>query len=220
MKRLLCLLTSCWIPYTAGLVHVSGTNCFLSFRTPLFLAMVESSKYESKDDGSVRWQQQQTSSDVSPQSITRFFDDGDPSKWLPIVAIVLLAVNNLLQAQRVAEQIAFLEATERAVGGDLGQILVNDVLAGDEFESGLADVVGQTLGEIFLGPVCLTALQLLLNALFARAIGRNIVPLLIIAEAFLSAIGELAGQSLGSSLAETLRPVQQMLLDMLVSGHT
>ena len=183
--------------------------------------MVESSKNdESKGDGSVRWQQQQTSSDVSPQSITRFFDDGDPSKWLPIVAIVLLAVNNLLQAQRVAEQIAFLEATERAVGGDLGQILVNDVLAGDEFESGLADVVGQTLGEIFLGPVCLTALQLLLNALFARAIGRNIVPLLIIAEAFLSAIGELAGQSLGSSLAETLRPVQQMLLDMLVSGHT
>jgi hypothetical protein len=139
----------------------------------------------------------------------------DPTAALPFVLVLLLALSNLVQTLEVLEQVQFLSATDAMYGSEFSKHLVDDVLAGDEFSSGLFDVVGQTLGEILLAPQLIHLFELVLDAALAQTVGRRLVPLLIIVEAFGEAIGEIAGQGLGSAVAEALRPASDMLLNML-----
>ena len=62
--------------------------------------------------------------------------------------------------------------------------------------------------------------ELLLNAALAETVGRRLIPLLLVSEAFGDLVGELAGQSLGSAAfaSDFIRSGSEMLLSMLASG--
>lgn len=140
---------------------------------------------------------------------------GDPSAALPYVLVLLLAISNLLQVSSLIEQVKFLETTDGMYGAEFSRLLVDDVLSGDEFLSGLSDVVYQSLGEIFLAPMLVRLFEVVLNAVLAQTGGRRFIPLLIVTEAFGEVVGELAGQGIGSSVAESLRPASEAILAML-----
>jgi hypothetical protein len=132
-------------------------------------------------------------------------EEGNPTQWLPYVLVVILAIQNLLQIEGLSEQINFLVQMQQ-VYGDAASPTIEAVLESDEFAAGVSDVVGQTLTEIFAGPVVLLACQLVLNFLVAQVFGRNVVPYVIVGEAAIEAYSQLAGNNLGSWFGEKLQP--------------
>ena len=134
---------------------------------------------------------------------------------LPVLLILLLSIGNGQQIYHVLQQLQFVDETQQLFGSQLDFDLVPDVLTAGEVNDGLSNVVGQAVAEGLGGPVLQAVAEVLLNAAAAKAFGRRLIPLLIVGEAAIDALCELAGQSVGDVLGEGLRPLGEALLGMV-----
>ena len=134
---------------------------------------------------------------------------------LPVLLILLLSIGNGQQIYHVLQQLQFVDETQQLFGSQLDFDLVTDVLIAGEVNDGLSNVVGQAVAEGLGGPVLQAVAEVLLNAAAAKAFGRRLIPLLIVGEAAIDALCELAGQSVGDVLGEGLRPLGEALLGMV-----
>lgn len=129
----------------------------------------------------------------------------DPTPVLGFMLVVLLSLINVMQVERLGNQVAFLRGLEDTYG-DLGRQIVDEVLHSDEFNHDVSDVVGQTLAEMFGTPLLIITFEVCLNAALARAFGSKLIPFVLVGEAGIEAISEVAGQGLGNVVGEQLRP--------------
>ena len=137
-------------------------------------------------------------------------------RLLPFLLVLLLTVGNVAQISHVLQQLQFVDATQSELGSQLDFDLVTDMLQGSgELNGGLSNVIGQAVAESLGGPVLLSACELFLNAALARAFGRRLVPLLLVGEAAVDAVADLAGQPIGDVLGETIGPMLQTVLSVV-----
>lgn len=190
-------------------VTMTGSAALTSVTTPLSLQRARSVAQRLEE----RRAQSAPTMPEMRASLAAIFD-ADISTAIPVVLVLLLALSNLFQIGEVMQQVAYLDATS-AYGDEFSKLIVDDVIGGSEFTSGLYDVIGQSLGEIFLAPMLVRLFELVLDVALARTVGRRLIPMLIVTEAFGEVVGELAGQSFGSAAADTLHPFSDMCLHML-----
>lgn len=137
-------------------------------------------------------------------------------RLLPFLLVLLLTVGNVAQISHVLQQLQFVDATQSELGSQLDFDLVTDMLQGSgELNGGLSNVIGQAVAESLGGPVLLSACELFLNAALARAFGRRLVPLLLVGEAAVDAVADLAGQPIGDVLGDTIGPMLQTVLSVV-----